>query len=301
MSVRQTEAMHDAAKGLDQRPAREILSVLAHSQSEAAKSVEAAIPALEIAAKIATDCLQSDGRLIYAGAGSSGLMAMADALELPGTYGIGLDKILILMAGGFENIDNLAGGYEDDVLLGKSDAMRAEISPNDCIICVSASGSTPYVVSVSEVAIAAGAKVISFANNQDAPLFSGAHVAVLLSTPPEVISGSTRMGAGTAQKIALNMFSTLMAIHLGHVFDGHMVNLRADNEKLKPRSARRVADIAGRPLADARQALDRADGSVKAAVLLFQGVPDAAVAQRILDANGQNLRRALSTGSLGNA
>jgi len=301
MSVRQTEAMHDAAKGLDQRPAREILSVLSRSQSDAAKCVETAIPDIEIAADVASTCLQGGGRLIYAGAGSSGLMAMADALELPGTYGIALDRIVILMAGGFANIDNLAGGYEDDVSLGKFDAQNAKIGPKDCVICVSASGSTPYVMAIKDVAKAVGAKIISFANNQGASLFDGADVAVLLRTPPEVISGSTRMGAGTAQKIALNMFSTLMAVHLGHVFDGYMVNLRADNEKLKQRSARMVADIAGQPLAEAREALDRAGGSVKAAVLLFQGVPDATAAQRILDASGQNLRRALSTGSLGNA
>ena len=301
MSVRQTEAMHDAAKGLDQRPAREILSVLSDAQSDAAKSVEKAIPDIEAASKIASDCLQAGGRLIYAGAGSSGLMAMADALELPGTYGIALDKIVILIAGGFANIDNLAGGYEDDVSLGRSDAQNAAIGPKDCVICVSASGATPYVMAIKEVAKSVGAKVVSFANNEGASLFDGADVSVLLPTPPEVISGSTRMGAGTAQKIALNMFSTLMAVHLGHVFDGYMVNLRADNEKLKQRSARMVAAIAGRPLLEAREALDRAGGSVKAAVLLFQGVPDAAVAQRILDANGQNLRRALSTGSLGNA
>ena len=301
MSVRQTEAMHDAAKGLDQRPSREILFVLASGQSEAAKSVEKAVADIELAAKIAADCLQAGGRLVYAGAGSSGLMAMADALELPGTYGIALDKIVILMAGGFANIHNLAGGYEDDVSLGNSDALNANIGPKDCVICVSASGSTPYVMAIKDIAKSVGAKVVSFANNQGASLFDGADVAVLLPTPPEVISGSTRMGAGTAQKIALNMFSTLMAVHLGHVFDGYMVNLRADNEKLKQRSARMVAAIAGQPLAEAREALDRAGGSVKAAVLLFQGVPDAAVAQRILDANGQNLRRALSTGSLGNA
>lgn len=301
MSVRQTEALHFAAKGLDEKPAREILSVLIGSQIEAAKCVELAIPEIEKAARLAADALGSEGRLIYAGAGSSGLMAMADALELPGTYGIPLDKIVILMAGGIENIDNLAGGYEDDVSLASNDAARIGLQSTDCIICVSASGSTPYVLTIAEIGKSVGAQVISIANNAGAPLFAYADVSILLTTAPEVISGSTRMGAGTAQKIAFNMFSTLMAVHLGHVFDGHMVNLRADNEKLKQRSARIVADIAGQPIEIARTALDRAGGSVKTAVLLFQGVPDAAAAQRILDANGQNLRRALSTGSLGNA
>lgn len=301
MSVRQTEALHFAAKGLDQKPACEILSVLAGSQVDAAKCVELAIAEIETASRLATDALLSGGRLIYVGAGSSGLMAMADALELPGTYGIPLDRIVILMAGGIENIDNLAGGYEDDTSLAMNDASKVALQSSDCVICVSASGSTPYVLTIADIAKKVGAKVISIANNAGAPLFAYADVSILLATAPEVISGSTRMGAGTAQKIAFNMFSTLMAVHLGHVFDGHMVNLRADNEKLKQRSARIVADIAGQPIDIARTALDRADGSVKAAVLLFQGVPDVAAAKRILDANGQNLRRALSTDSLGNA
>src|SRR5690606_20422107 len=117
--------------------------------------------------------------------------------------------------------------------------------PRDCVIAVSASGSTPYALAIASHAKERGARVVALANNPGAALFEGADAAILLETPPEVISGSTRMGAGTAQKIAFNMFSTLVGVHLGHVHDGHMVNLKADNIKLKGRACRIVSDISG--------------------------------------------------------
>jgi N-acetylmuramic acid 6-phosphate etherase len=149
----------------------------------------------------------------------------------------------------------------------------------------------------SRVAAAArerGAKVVALANNPDAPLFQLADVAILLATPPEVIAGSTRMGAGTAQKIAFNMLSTMLGIHLGHVHDGHMVNLKADNAKLKSRAARMIGDIAAVSPDEAGRLLEASGGSVKAAILIAGGAADAAVAVRLLQANDNNLRRALA-------
>ena len=295
-----TEARHERAEGLDGLAPAEILSVLLDGQLGAVESVRKALPAIKHAAHLIADRLTSGGRLIYCGAGSSGLMAMADGLELPGTYGITPDQAPILLAGGADSLQLLAGGYEDDVELAATDVEALAITDGDCMVCVSASGSTPYTVRAAELGKARGAAIISIANNAGKPLLDLADVPVLLATPPEAIAGSTRLGAGTAQKIALNMISTLTAVHLGHVHDGFMVNLRADNAKLRERARRMVATISGTDGDRAGRLLDEADGSVKIAVLLAAGVDGTKSAGRLLESCNQNLRSALKTLKAGN-
>jgi N-acetylmuramic acid 6-phosphate etherase len=294
MPPAKTEERRDNAKGLDVMRPELALRLLAAGQQEAAKSVEQAIEPISAAARLAADSLASGGRLAYAGAGSSGLMAMADALELPGTYGIAREQVVILIAGGAASLTDLAGGYEDDMELARADVRSAGIGAGDCLISVSASGSTPYAIAAADEAGKRGARVIGMANNAGAPLLLNADVSILLETPPEVVSGSTRMGAGTAQKIAFNMFSTMVGIHLGHVLDGHMVNLRADNIKLRGRAIRIVSDIAGIGAADADRLLGLAGGSVKLAILLASGARDIAYAEDALERADQNLRRAIA-------
>ncbi|KKA11632.1 acetylmuramic acid-6-phosphate etherase [Sinorhizobium meliloti] len=294
MPPAKTEERRDNAKGLDVMRPELALRLLAAGQQEAAKSVEQAIEPISAAARLAADSLASGGRLAYAGAGSSGLMAMADALELPGTYGIAREQVVILIAGGAASLTDLAGGYEDDMELARADVRSAGIGAGDCLISGSASGSTPYAIAAADEAGKRGARVIGMANNAGAPLLLNADVSILLETPPEVVSGSTRMGAGTAQKIAFNMFSTMVGIHLGHVLDGHMVNLRADNIKLRGRAIRIVSDIAGIGAADADRLLGLAGGSVKLAILLASGARDIAYAEDALERADQNLRRAIA-------
>ncbi|MDW9416798.1 N-acetylmuramic acid 6-phosphate etherase [Sinorhizobium meliloti] len=294
MPPAKTEERRDNAKGLDVMRPELALRLLAAGQQEAAKSVEQAIEPISAAARLAADSLASGGRLAYAGAGSSGLMAMADALELPGTYGIAREQVVIFIAGGAASLTDLAGGYEDDMELARADVRSAGIGAGDCLISVSASGSTPYAIAAADEAGKRGARVIGMANNAGAPLLLNADVSILLETPPEVVSGSTRMGAGTAQKIAFNMFSTMVGIHLGHVLDGHMVNLRADNIKLRGRAIRIVSDIAGIGAADADRLLGLAGGSVKLAILLASGARDITHAEDALERADQNLRRAIA-------
>lgn len=303
MAEMRTEALHRSAEGLDTQPPHVVLSALADAQIEAAGAVRNSVPQIAFAARLIADKLASGGRLIYAAAGSSGLMALADALELPGTYGIARDRIVILIAGGDEALHNLAGGPEDDTSEAEKAVAEAGAGPADCVIAISASGSTPYAVRALEVAKANGASTIAIANNKNAPLFAKADVAVLIETPPEVIAGSTRMGAGTAQKIALNMMSTLAAVHLGHVHDGYMINLTADNEKLRDRASRIVSAITGRGKDEAELLLERCGGHVKTAILLAAGAASAEAARRLLDGTGQKLRPALSAieGSKGQA
>jgi N-acetylmuramic acid 6-phosphate etherase len=294
MPQSRTEAQHRHARGLDTRPPETILSALAAGQIEAARSVEAAIPAIAAAAETVFACLKAGGRLAYAAAGSSGLMALADALELPGTFGIARDRVVTLLAGGDAALTVLAGAPEDDAAEAIAAVSASGIGAGDCLIAVSASGSTPYAVAALEEARRRGASTVAIANNPATPLLEKAHVAILLETPPEIVAGSTRMGAGTAQKIALNMLSTLTAIHLGHVHDGYMVNLVADNAKLRDRAARIVAAVAGREPDEAARLLEASGGSVKTAVLLAAGAADAEAARKLLAGADQKLRPALS-------
>jgi N-acetylmuramic acid 6-phosphate etherase len=292
MAGPRTETRHKDAQGIDLRAPEAVLQVLAEGQIDAAKAALSAIPSISLAAETAARALVGGGRIAYAAAGSSGLMALADGLELPGTFGIPRERIVIRIAGGAANFHELANGAEDDAETGTADV--AGLGKGDCLIALSASGTTPYVLGALRAAKAAGAATIGIANNAGAPLLADCDVPVLLETPAEVIAGSTRMGAGTAQKIALNMISTLMAVHLGHVHDGYMVNLQPDNVKLKDRAARIVAAIAGCPQERAVELLAKSGGSVKAAILMASGAGDADEARRLLLEAGQRLRPALA-------
>ncbi len=290
----QTEMIHARAKGFDTLPAEEALAILATAQAEAARAVESAIPAIAAAAELAAGTLARGGRIIYAAAGSSGLMALADALELPGTYGIARDRIKILLAGGVAALTEMAGGPEDDGDAAAAEIAAAGVGPGDCVVALTASGYTPYPMAAVAAARATGAKTIGIANNHGAPLLERVDVGICLPTPPEVIAGSTRMGAGTAQKIALNMLSTMMAVHLGHVHDGFMVNLIADNAKLRGRAKRIVMAVAGESEERAAHWLEMAGGSVKAAIVLAAGASGPDQARRLLADNDGRLRPALA-------
>jgi N-acetylmuramic acid 6-phosphate etherase len=293
MAVTRTEQLHPNAGGLDLQPPATALRLLAEAQIEAAKAVLDATGTIAAAAEIAAETLRSGGRIAYAAAGSSGLMALADALELPGTFGIPRERIAVLIAGGVDALANLAGAPEDDTDQAMRDVADAGLSEGDCLIALSASGSTPYAVAALKQARRQKLKTIAIANNPGTPIIELADVGIVLGTPPELIAGSTRMGAGTAQKIALNMLSTLMAIRLGHVHDGYMVNLQADNLKLKGRAARIVAAVSGCDGDAAGRFLNKAGGSVKAAILLAAGAGDRKAAVELLDRSGQRLRTAL--------
>lgn len=269
------------------------LSRLLEAQIAATAALRPALPALARAAEAAAGALRSGGRVIYAGAGSSGLMALADALELPGTFGIAAERCPVLFAGGTEALLRMTGGVEDDAGRGDEDLARLSPGAGDVAICVSASGGTPYTLAVARGLRAAGTPVIGIANVPGAPLLTLSDIPVLLDTGAEVVAGSTRMGAGTAQKIALNLISTGAGLRLGHVHDGHMVNLTADNAKLVDRAARIVADIAGCSDDTARGALARTGGAAKPAILVARGA-DPDLAHRILGDSGGHLGPALA-------
>lgn len=288
-----TETADTRYAGLDTWDDRTILSALFEGQRRALAAVEAAIPDLARAAQAAASRLKAGGRLIYVAAGSPALMSLADALELPQTYGIARDRVLLVLADGEGIGQRLNGAREDDVEGARADMAAIGVGPDDCVIATSASGGTPYTVAGLTAAREARAATVGIAGNAQSKLLQAAEIPVLIATGPEVIAGSTRMGAGTAQKAALNMLSTLMGVHLGHVHDGLMVNLVADNDKLRARAALMVCRIAEVDADEAARALDAAGGAVKPAVLIAAGADGIAEAERLLAASGGNLRGAL--------
>lgn len=287
-----TEELHALASGLQHRPLGEVAAILAAGQVEAAQAVAGAISAICGGARAMADSLRGSGRLVYVGAGSSGLMAAADAMELGGTFGIPAARLRILMAGGLPRSAAMPGDVEDDV--SELETALADLAGADTVIAASASGATPYTLAAAEIARSRGATVVGLANNAASPLLTLADHPVFLATPPEVLSGSTRMGAGTAQKIALNTLSTLMAVELGHVHDGMMVNVLADNDKLRGRAAQIVQAISGQGPGAAMRALEAAGGAVKPAILLAGGAPSREAAAALLAEAEGHLSAALS-------
>lgn len=298
MSLPLTEVSPDAYRGLDQWPGERILAAIVTAQTQAVAAVAAAVPVLAAAGEAMADRLRAGGRMVYAGAGSSGLLAQIDALELPGTYGIAADRTPVLLAGGDAALLAMPAEAEDDSAAAVAAVVALDVGPLDAIIALSASGTTAYPLAALTEGKRRGAMTVGIANNAGTPLLAQADFAVLLATPPEVVAGSTRMNAGTAQKCALNMLSTLVGIRLGHVFDGLMVNLQADNLKLRGRAVRIVAQACALPEPEAAALLAKAAGEIKTAILLHRlpGLTAAEARARLVAAGG-DIRAALEVPS----
>ena len=241
------------------------------SYRRAIESVAAASDDICTAAFHLAALWRAGGRLIYVGAGSSGLAAASDAAELPGTFGLDENRIAIVLAGGIGDAFRINATAEDDAAAGVASMSAFGDLAGDAVIAVSASGSTPFTVAAALEARRRGAFVIGIAHQPDTPLLSGADAPILLASGEEALRGSTRLAAGTAQKAALGMLTTLMGFELGHIHQGLMVNLKADNAKLRDRARSIVAMIAGLSEAEAEAALREAGGQVKAAILIARG------------------------------
>jgi N-acetylmuramic acid 6-phosphate etherase len=287
-----TERASPRYAGIDVWEPADILESLIEGQFAAVAAVRAALPEIEAAAIAMQERLRDRGRLVYVGAGTSGRMGVQDGAELVPTFGWPDDRLLLLIAGGKDALLQSVEGAEDEVEHAVALVTRHEINADDVLIAVAASGTTPFTVTCLREARKRGALTIGIANNRDTPILHESHHAILLSTGSEPIAGSTRMKAGTAQKITLNLLSCLLMILLGRVYQGLMVDVRALNEKLVRRSEDMLIRLTGRSRDEARAALERANGSVKVAVLLLQGCdPDRAT--DLLDRAGGQLGKAL--------
>lgn len=294
MTVQTTEEASERYRDIDAWSSTDIASAIAAAQREAVDAVAAVVPDLARAGDAIAERMLRGGRLVYAGAGSSGLLAQVDALELPGTYGIPASSVPVLLAGGREALFEIPSGAEDDGQEAMDAVDALAIGGDDVLLAISASGRTPYALAALRRGKAAGALTIGLASNPGTPLLVEAHHPILLATPPEVIAGSTRMNAGTAQKCALNMLSTLVGIRLGHVYQGMMVNLRADNAKLRGRAVGMVARACRMPEVEARVALDAVRGDIKAAIVLAAGAGSADHARALLAQTGGRVRDSLA-------
>jgi N-acetylmuramic acid 6-phosphate etherase len=288
-----TEHRSTRYEDLDSWPSLDALSALYEGQLSAVAAVRNALPAIASAAEAAVGRLREGGRLVYVGAGTSGRIGVQDGAELPPTFNWPDTRVVYAIAGGEGALLRAVENAEDSVEDGIAQMRRAEIGPRDVVIGVAASGTTPFTVAALEEATARGAQTVGLSNNPGAPLLAACTHPILVETGEEVVAGSTRMKAGTAQKIVLNLFSTLVMIRLGRVYRGLMVHMRATNAKLRRRSEIMVAQITGCSEAAAAEATARADGDVKIASLLVFGV-DRAFAEEILARNGDNLRLALA-------
>ena len=287
-----TEEISSRYEDLDSWSSAEMIAAMYEGQLAAAASVRSALDAIAAAVDAAVPALQRGGRIVYAGAGTSGRIGVQDGTELPPTYGWPLDRMVFAMAGGLGALVQSVEGAEDDEAEGERAVVANKISKNDVVIGIAASGTTPYTIGALRAASAVGAVTIAVASNPDAPLFEVAQHRIMVDTGTEVIAGSTRMKAGTAQKIVLNLFSTAVMVRLGRVYRGLMVHMRASNTKLRRRAERMVAQITGCPVPEAARYVEQADGDVKTAILLGAGMKreDAVAA---LDRHGGNLRSAI--------
>lgn len=288
-----TEKRLPGLQGFDSWDNTRILATFLDGQRRAIDAVEAALPAISRAADAIAPRLKAGGRLLYAGAGTSIRIAVQDGSELPATFGISESRIDYLIAGGRAAMFETLADAEDDAAQGEADANRL-CTPADVLITVAASGRTPYTVAAAKAAKARGCLVVAVLNNAGSPLGAASDIEVLLDSGPEVISGSTRMGAGTAQKAALNFLSTLVFTRLGAVHDGMMVSVEAGNTKLVARAVGMIEKIAEVGKQQAAEALAKTGGNVKLATLLCAGAANIAAAQEILSASDGNLRLALS-------
>jgi N-acetylmuramic acid 6-phosphate etherase len=280
---------------LDLYPTDELVAVLVDDQLAAVNAVRAAAPAIARAVGAALARIEAGGRLIYVGAGTSGRLGVLDSVELYPTFSWPHERALALIAGGDDAMFVAVEGAEDDGPRGAADLRDTNPGANDVVLLLAASGATPYVLGALRAARELGALTIGFANNPGAPVAGEAEIGITLDTGPEVISGSTRLKAGTSQKIALNTFSSALMVRLNKVYGNLMVDLKATNAKLVLRAVALTMFATGADERAAREALEECDFHVKVAIVALTKKTSIDQARRLLEAARGSVRQALAT------
>jgi len=284
----------DASIDIDRASSLEIVRIIQEQDRLGVEAVAAEGERIALAIDQVADRMAHGGRLVYAGAGTSGRMAMLDATELPPTFGIDRDRVRVLMAGGEGAFFQAAEGAEDDEDAAIA-AVNANVRAEDALVGIAASGTTPYTVAAVRRANMIGALTVGITSNPDSPLARDADIAIAPRTGPEVIMGSTRMKGGTAQKLILNTLSTGVMIRLGRVHSNLMIDMPATNEKLRRRAVRMVEIAAGVPRPPAAQAIREAGGNVRLAIVMAKRKVSADEARKMLDQHGGRLREVLGS------
>ena len=290
-----TEKPHPDHSQLDAYSIDQLVGAFIENQDGALDAVRAAREDIAAAVAAAVPRIESGGRLVYVGAGTSGRLGLLDSVELYPTFSWPRERCVALLAGGARAVYEAVEGAEDDQAAGAADLRAAHVGPNDVVILLAASGTTPYVLGALLAAREAGALTIGIANNADSPIEHEADHGVTLDTGPELISGSTRLKAGTAQKIALNTLSSAIMVRLNKVYGNLMVDLRPTNAKLKRRAVMLTMLATGADEDTSKRALERCGFQVKVAILAISRSLAVDEAQARLEAAKGNLRLAMSS------
>jgi N-acetylmuramic acid 6-phosphate etherase len=291
---RATEQRNPRTRGLDTKSTLDILRAIHREDSTVAQAVARAIPAIARAADAIAQALQNGGRLFYVGAGTSGRLAALDASEIPPTFGTPARMVQAVIAGGRRALTHAVEGAEDRRTQGAHDLAARGLNRNDVVVGITASGSTPYALGALEFARRRGATTIGVAANPRAPITRRAEISIVAQTGPETITGSTRMKAGTAQKMVLNMLSTAAMVRIGRVYDNWMIGVALTNQKLRARGLRILAEASGATVAEATRALRQSGHKMGIALIMLKSGATAREAQRMLRDAGGNVRDALA-------
>lgn len=293
LSSLSTESRHPRTMQLDAMSTLELVTAMNDEDQHAAAAVRAALPRIAAAIDAIAAHMHKGGRLIYCGAGTSGRLGVLDAAECVPTFSAGAGQVIGLIAGGSAAMWQAVEGAEDDPQRGGADLLALGPGPKDVVVGIAASGRTPYVVGALQHARGAGALTVAVVCNGDSPVAAAAEHAIELATGPEVLTGSTRLKAGTATKMVLNMLSTGAFVRLHKVYGNLMVDLQATNQKLRARAVRIVAEVCGCDAAEAAALLARCDGEVKTAIVARQKQVEPPVARTLVFTHDGSVRAAL--------
>ncbi len=289
-----TEARNPETMNLDCMSAMEIVSVMNREDEKVVAGVRAVLPQIAKTVEYTVASLQSGGRIIYIGAGTSGRLGVLDASECPPTFGVSADTVVGLIAGGKGALIEAVEGAEDSCTLGREELERIGLKPCDTVIGLAASGRTPYVLYGLRYARQLGCRTAAIACNRNSDIGKEADVAIEPNVGPEVLTGSTRLKSGTAQKMVLNMISTASMVKIGHAYENLMVNMQASNEKLNVRAQNMVMAATACDREAAETALREAGGRVKTAIVMLLLNISAERGEQVLDRAHGRVREALA-------
>jgi N-acetylmuramic acid 6-phosphate etherase len=293
MSESITEQRNPDSEHIDRLPTADLLALINRQDQTVPRAVETALPEITRAVDAITARFQQGGRLFYIGSGTSGRLGVLDAVECPPTFGVSPERVQGILAGGNDAVFKAVEGAEDDRAAGARDLRGRDCGPVDMVVGVSASGRTPYVLGALDYAQSMGALTVGLTSNPGSTLTTAADIAIVAATGPEIVTGSTRMKAGTAQKLVLNMISTALMIRMGYVLGNLMVKVQLNNAKLIDRGRRIVSDTTGCAIDEAAEALQAAVNDVRIAILIVKHRLGREAAERHLAAAGDNLWKAL--------
>ena len=288
-----TEQVNDRSKDIETQSIGEILRYMNDENKNVTQAIEQCIPEIEKVTAGVVQAFEKGGRLIYLGAGTSGRLGVLDASECPPTFGVSPEMVVGIIAGGDYALRNAIEGAEDDETLAERQLRDLELVKEDVVIGISASGRTPYVAAGLAYANEVGCFTGAISNSPNALISNIASVGIEAITGPEVVTGSTRMKAGTAQKIILNMITTTAMIQVGKIFKGYMVDVQPTNQKLKQRASNILAKITDLSPEDARRVLEENDFDLKVAIISQIHHISAKEAEQLLQANQMNIVKAM--------